>query len=106
MTVLRYVERNPLRAGLVERAEHWPWSSLPRLGHGGPESFLDPGPVPRGTEWVEGVNLPMTEVEEGRMRRSLERGAPFGSESWAVQTAGALGLESSLRPRGRPRKVR
>ncbi len=26
-TVVRYVERNPLRAGLVERAEDWPWSS-------------------------------------------------------------------------------
>ncbi len=29
LTVLRYVERNALRAGLVERAEQWPWSSLP-----------------------------------------------------------------------------
>ena len=27
-TVVRYVERNPLRAGLVDRAEDWPWSSL------------------------------------------------------------------------------
>jgi len=27
-TVIRYVERNPLRAGLVDRAEDWPWSSL------------------------------------------------------------------------------
>jgi len=106
LTVLRYVERNPLRAGLVERAEQWPWSSLPGLDQGRPESFLDPGPMPRGTEWVEGVNRPMTEAEEGRMRRSLDRGAPFGSEPWAVQSAGELGLESSLRPRGRPRKVR
>ena len=28
LVVLRYIERNPLRAGLVERAERWPWSSL------------------------------------------------------------------------------
>ena len=28
LTVARYVERNPLRAGLVERAEDWRWSSL------------------------------------------------------------------------------
>ncbi|HUY31645.1 MAG TPA: transposase, partial [Pirellulales bacterium] len=28
LTVLRYVERNPLRAGLVQRAESWAWSSL------------------------------------------------------------------------------
>ncbi len=31
--VLRYIERNPLRAGLVERAESWPWSSLSRADH-------------------------------------------------------------------------
>ena len=28
LTVLRYVERNPVRAGIVERAVDWRWSSL------------------------------------------------------------------------------
>jgi hypothetical protein len=28
LSVMRYIERNPLRAGLVGRAEEWPWSSL------------------------------------------------------------------------------
>lgn len=28
LTVLRYIERNPLRAGLVQKAEDWHWSSL------------------------------------------------------------------------------
>lgn len=28
--VIRYVEQNPLRAKLVDRAEDWPWSSLYR----------------------------------------------------------------------------
>jgi len=32
-TVCRYVERNPLRANLVARAEHWRWSSLWRRVH-------------------------------------------------------------------------
>ncbi len=27
MAAIRYVERNPVKAGLVERAEDWPWSS-------------------------------------------------------------------------------
>jgi len=83
LTVLRYVERNPLRAGLVERAEHWSWSSLHGLAAG--------RPAPRGQTWVEGVNTPMTDVEEARFRGSLERGAPFGSALWALQTAG-LGI--------------
>jgi putative transposase len=32
LTLLRYIERNPLRAGLVRRAEDWAWSSLPGVG--------------------------------------------------------------------------
>ncbi len=37
LSVLRYVERNPLRAGLVKRAEEWRWGSLYRRVHGTPE---------------------------------------------------------------------
>ena len=56
LAVLRYIERNPLRAGLVGRAEEWRWSSLCWLS--APEQGpvrLEPGTVPRGTLWVEGV---------------------------------------------------
>jgi len=34
LVVLRYIERNPLRAGLVERAEEWSWSSLGAVAGG------------------------------------------------------------------------
>ena len=47
LTVLRYVERNPLRAELVCQAEDWPWSSLPVWLHAPLMPWLDPGPVPR-----------------------------------------------------------
>ena len=46
--VLRYIERNPLRAGLVERAEERSWSSLGVVAGGRAEPLLDPGPIPRG----------------------------------------------------------
>ncbi|MGH7432601.1 MAG: transposase [Candidatus Methylomirabilales bacterium] len=101
-TILRYIERNPLRAGLVARAEDWLWSSLREWGR--PKTFLDPGPVPRPADWVAWVNEAMTEGDVERIRHSLNRGTPFGVESWAVRTARHLGLEASLRPRGRPRK--
>ncbi len=45
LTVLRYIERNPVRACLVNRAEHWPWSSASRASAGA--LIVDPGPVPR-----------------------------------------------------------
>jgi putative transposase len=104
LRVLRYVERNPLRAGLVDRAEQWRWSSLGQAERrlAGPK--LHPGPVPRPEGWLEWVAGAETEAELEALRRSVVRGAPFGEEHWQEQTAEELGLGASLRPLGRPRK--
>jgi putative transposase len=104
LTVLRYIERNPLRAELVERAEQWRWSSLCWWPKTNRLRFLHLGPVPRGRDWMQWVNQPMTDAELLRLRRSLNRGAPFSSGDWSRRISSRLGLESSLRPRGRPRK--
>jgi putative transposase len=101
--VLRYVERNPLRAGLVGQAEDWPWSSLRPASVAAP-SWLDPGPAPWGEGWVEEVNRVADEGKLARLRRSVDRSAPFGSDAWASRAVEVLGLESSLRARSRPRK--
>ncbi len=104
LTVLRYVERNALRADLVPRAEDWPWSSLPMSPESSPDGLLHPGPVAKGRQWLQRVTRAETEGELRRLRQSVNRGTPFGSDEWAASTAAALDLESSLRPRGRPRK--
>jgi putative transposase len=105
LTVLRYVERNPLRAGLVRRAERWPWSSLrwwrdeapvPLYGH--------EGPVPRGQDWLTWVNEALTSGEVEALRRCVQRGTPYGPPAWVQKTARRLGLDATLRPRGRPPK--
>jgi putative transposase len=100
--VLRYVERNALRAGLVTRAEDWAWSSLAR---GDQAPLLEAGPAPRGPGWIEAVNAVMTEAECAAVRESVRRDRPLGEEGWVRRTATALGLESSLRDRGRPRRA-
>ena len=103
LTVLRYVERNPLRAGLVGHALDWPWSSLGTADAPGAPA-LHPGPVPRPANWCHWVN----EADPGQLealRNSVNRGAPWGGPTWAERTAAHLGLEASLRPRGRPRKA-
>jgi len=111
--VVRYVERNPLRAGLVERAEDWPWSSL-HWWHG--RASRQPPPPeaahavsimnerPRG--WLDIVNRPQTREELVALRLSVVRSRPFGSDRWARHTAARLGLESTMRPRGRPPQKR
>jgi len=102
LNVMRYVEANALRARLVRRAEAWPWSSL-RVRREGDISMHD-GPVPLPTDWLAIVNSAAPPDELTRLRDSVNRGAPFGEEKWAIRTATRLGLESTLRSRGRPRK--
>jgi len=100
----RYVERNALRAGLVERAADWRWGSVWHRNHGDPDSLLTPGPVPLPPDWDELVDTPQTEAELADLRRCVNRGSPYGSADWVAQAAKQLGLESTLRPRGRPKK--
>ncbi len=104
LTVLRYIEQNPLRAGLVARAQDWRWSSLRERGRADAKTYLTDSPVPLPKKWVEWVNEPLTdkEAELARVRRCVNRGAPFGGERWTEQIAQQLGIEASLRPRGRP----
>ncbi|HEY2159341.1 MAG TPA: transposase [Isosphaeraceae bacterium] len=102
-TVLRYVERNALRAELVSRAEHWPWSSLPGWLAGDPLLWRGE-PSPRGSDWLDRVNAPLSASDLQRLRTSVARESPFGTEAWVRRTAEQLGLESTLRPRGRPKK--
>ena len=104
LTVLRYVERNPLRAGLVSQVDGWPWSSLALLDQSERPTWCSAGPVPRGANWLIDVAQPQTDMELLALRRSAHRGSPYGSERWQRRTVTALSLQSTLRPRGRPRK--
>jgi putative transposase len=105
-TVARYVERNALRANLVRKAEEWRWGSLFRWQRGTVEDskLLAAWPVPRKAGWIDHVNLPQTEGELDAIRRSVDRGRPFGDENWSDRVVRRLGLETTLRPRGRPKK--
>jgi putative transposase len=112
LTVCRYVEANPLRAKVVKRAEDWPYSSLrwwPGIGlevpEGEPPVGLGEWPVDRPRNWAAKVNEPLVEKVVEQLRVSVNRGRPFGEADWVVRTAKRLGLENTLRGRGRPRKV-
>jgi putative transposase len=104
-SVARYVERNALRAGLVSRAEEWRWSSLWRrqLGDDRAKSLLHAWPLPEPSRWLATVNRVQTESELAALRKSVNRSTPFGTPEWQSRTAKKLGLEWTLRARGRPR---
>jgi len=106
LAVCRYVERNALRANLVRRAEDWRWGSLHRWLRGSDQekTLLAAWPLPRLPGWVEEVNAPPTEVELEALQRSVNRSCPFGEEAWCDSVVAKFGLESTIRPQGRPKK--
>ncbi len=104
LLVLRYVERNALRAGLVERAEDWRWCSLWRREQRRGVGMLCDWPIERPGDWVDFVNEAQTAAELEAIRTSVNRGRPFGDDAWRDEMVAELGLESTMRPPGRPRK--
>ena len=104
LVVLRYVERNALRAKMVARAEDWPWGSLFRRQQWRGLEILADWPIQRPSDWLEFVNEPQTPGELEALRRSVNRCCPFGEEDWQQEVMKELDLEATMRPRGRLRK--
>jgi putative transposase len=105
LIVCRYVERNALRANLASSAQSWPWGSPAKRIDPSADWLLsaDKWPVAPPANWTAIINRPQTPAEETRLRESVVRGKPFGSPRWTLTTAARLRLQSTLRPRGRPR---
>jgi len=62
LTLLRFVEANPVRAKVVRQAEDWCWSSLTQTpGHDGVSIRLASWPVERPRNWLRLVNTPLSE---------------------------------------------
>lgn len=113
LTVLRYIEANPLRARIVQRGEDYPWSSYPAHGLGASNDLLDrlipyeqiaPSAAARQRKWSEKVHRPLPESTLASIRRANESGLPYGSPRWVARLANRLDLDLTIRPRGRPRK--
>ncbi len=106
LTVVRYVERNALSAGLCRRAEDWPHGSLHRWAKkcDRDPKLLTSWPIRRPSRWVARVNDALSAKELDAIRLSVRRGRPYGDETWTESTCERTGLWSTLRPVGRPSK--
>ena len=107
LTVLRYVEANPLRAGLAERAGEWPWCGFAVRQRGGEmaRALLSDWPVDRPADWAALVEARWADTDLAALRRSARRGSPYGAADWVERVAGQLGLAATLRPPERPKKA-
>jgi putative transposase len=118
--VVRYVETNAQRAAFVARAEEWRWSSAyvrakTRQGFEATQGILSPMSPNDGFlfdspddyfSWLNGGGNSLDlEAELQKIRKSVERSRPYGSESWMMATVDRFGLKNTLRDRGRPGKI-
>jgi putative transposase len=105
LTVMRYVERNALRSGLVEKAEQWSWGSLALRMKNGDGPMLSEPPVPLPRDWASRVNEPHAPAELEVLRRCVNRQRPFGDEQWMADTMHRSAPAMPARGRGRPRQA-
>ena len=105
LAMVRYVERNPKRAALVKRAQDWEWSSAYARMYGSKEQkkLLSPWPAPAPEHYLRWLNQPQAKEEIENTRYAVKRSRPYGSEWWVQRAVAKFGLESTMRPRGRPK---
>jgi putative transposase len=103
---VRYVERNPVRARLVKRAEQYAWSSA--AAHCGvrteallSQEFPPPNVVPDWSVWLQGAELEETEI----IRRKTHTGRPCGTETFVMQLETLLKRPLQLLKRGRKKRI-
>jgi putative transposase len=107
LTLCRYVERNAFAANLCPEPDQWRHGSLYRWRHGtaSEKSLLTAWPIARHANWIQWVKMDFSSAEQTQIDWSMKRGVPFGSETWVESTARKYDLESTMRPRGRPKKL-
>ena len=103
LTLIRYVERNPVRAGLVSRCEEWRWGSAWRRSSG-TSTFLTESPTALPDDYSQWVNTPDTAEHLAAVRSSVKRGRPFGRDRWVDAMVDRFSLQSTVRVPGRPKK--
>ncbi|RZJ85569.1 MAG: transposase [Massilia sp.] len=112
LACMRYIELNPVRAGLCSEAVQWPWSSAAHhlglvrnllvMEH---EMYWRLGNTPfeRQHAYREFVEQGVTLFEQAHFTESVLRGRPVASEHFLKPLAGEHGAVVNPRPRGRPR---
>jgi len=106
---IRYIELNPVRAGLISKPQDWRWSSARAHLYG-----ADPLRVVEVDWWVRegqkstwGEHLSATPEPEhdNRFRKCTLAGLPFGAREFVAGVAAEAGVHPEPRPRGRPPKA-
>lgn len=105
LALIKYIERNPVRAKLVSVCEEWKWGSAWRRIHGErpQQRLLDVLPQALPDNYQSWINVVERESELEQIRYCINKGAPYGSGIWVDMMVKEYNLESTKRAGGRPR---
>ena len=110
LAALRYVERNPVRAGIVRKPWRWKWSSAGvHVGQGDGVINLENITTVIDTteeEWKEYIDLDENEKDVEDIRKHTLLGRPLGTKDFIAKLGKRIGMVLSVLPRGRPKKQR
>lgn len=115
---LRYVELNPVRAGMVDRAEDYPWSSFRARSNNAQGVSASPGlldldagylglgttPMQRLSRYRAFLSSPSSPAVQSLIRAGVQRGQLTGSHRFADEVERRIGIRIEQRGRGRPRR--
>lgn len=106
LTLIKYVERNPVRAKLAGSCENWRWSSawLRLNGTDEQHKLLNEPPTPLPDNYRSWINTSEKEEDLTKLRTSVNKGVPYGMDRWIDKMVDKYELESTLRSAGRPKK--
>ena len=111
----RYIELNPVRAGMVDDPAHYRWSSYRHNALGQANRYLVPHPLYLGLGRDDGTrqtayrDLFRAELDQeaiSDIRLALNQNQPLGNSRFYAKIEAMTGRQRELRPRGRPRKQR
>lgn len=99
---VRYIEQNPVRAGIVQRAEDYSWSSARARVYKTDDILVSDRRLLGGIEdWTSFLAEAPSELEIALIRNHELSGRPLGDESFIRQLEKTAGRVLSLKKRGR-----
>ncbi len=106
VTCARYVELNPVRAGMVPRPEDWAWSSARAHLEGNDDALAKVSPLLEEVpDWAALLQGGVEDAEMKRLQMHTRTGRPLGADAWVEHLEKQEGRRLAAQRPGRPKKT-
>jgi len=106
LAAARYIELNPVRAGMARRPEDWPWSSAKAHLSGIDDEIVQVAPLLETCpQWQDLIQSEISEREAEVFQRHTRTGLPLGDPAFQSEIASSTSRPVGGKKRGRPSKV-